>query len=327
MRFQFAGAVLGAVALAAAPAQAHHSFAMFDMTKEVTVSGTVRQFQWTNPHAYIQLIAKDAGGHDVEYSLEMGAPMYLYARGWRPSSIRAGMRITGHAQSLAQRPPGGVVPRRGRAGRQADRHQPMNRRLAFALAAASFIVFAGPAPAQDAAYATSSGRAFAKLPYWPGYWVSEQYNGTTISGTAPPRPAGSPPLQRLNGFDAPWNDEGKARQAEAARTRGGRRADGWGYPMMMDAATPFQVMITPEETLIVNAYGETRHIYTDGRPFPAAEDMWPTVWGTSIGHWEGDTLVIETVQVRCPTPTFTALRRSPRKRTISSASTRTATGW
>ena len=70
--------------------------------------------------------------------------------------------------------------------------------------------------------------------------------------------------------------------------------------MMMDAATPFQVMITPEETLIVNAYGETRHIYTDGRPMPAAEDMWPTVWGTSIGHWEGDTLVVETVQVQMP---------------------------
>ena len=125
---------------------------------------------------------------------------------------------------------------------------------------------------------------------------------------AAPRPPGSPPLQRLNGFDAPYNDEGKARQAEAARTRAGRRADGWGYPMMMDAATPFQVMITPEETLIVNAYGETRHIYTDGRPMPAAEDMWPTVWGTSIGHWEGDTLVVETVQVQMP---FTYFHGAP----------------
>ena len=75
---------------------------------------------------------------------------------------------------------------------------------------------------------------------------------------------------------------------------------GWGYPMMMDAATPLQFMITPEETMIVNAYGEVRHIYTDGRPMPPAEDMWPTVWGTSIGHWEGDTLVIETVQVQMP---------------------------
>ena len=109
MRFQFAGAAVAAVALAAGPAQAHHSFAMFDMTKEVTVTGTVRQFQWTNPHAYIQLIAKDAQGRDVEYSLEMGAPMYLYARGWRPSTIKAGMRVTVVLHPLRNGQPGGVV--------------------------------------------------------------------------------------------------------------------------------------------------------------------------------------------------------------------------
>jgi hypothetical protein len=174
------------------------------------------------------------------------------------------------------------------------------RKGVAAVAAAAFLAIAGPAPAQDVPTPEARTEAFAKLPYWPGYWVSEQYDGTTIRGTAPARPAGSPPLQRLNGFNAPWNEEGKKRQAEAARTRAGRRADGWGYPMMMDSATPFQVMITPEETMIVNAYGEVRHIYTDGRPFPAEEDMWPTVWGTSIGHWEGGTLVIETVQVQMP---------------------------
>src|SRR4029078_6282042 len=92
----------------------------------------------------------------------------------------------------------------------------------------------------------------------------------------------------------------RAGQPRGGGPRPGRRADGWGYPMMMDAATPFQVMITPEETMIVNAYGEVRHISTDGRALPAAEDMWPTVWGTSIGHWEGNTLVIETVQVQMP---------------------------
>ncbi|MEO6042008.1 MAG: hypothetical protein ABIP41_08910 [Croceibacterium sp.] len=177
----------------------------------------------------------------------------------------------------------------------------MRMPVAAALAAA-LAAMAAPSLARQPAAASLAARskAFAKLPYWSGYWVSEQFANTTISGTAPPRPAGSPPLQRLNGPDMPWNAEGKKRQAEAARTRGGRRADGWGYPMMMDAATPFQVAITPEETLIVNAYGEVRHIYTDGRRFPAAEDMWPTVWGTSIGHWEGKTLVIETVQVQMP---------------------------
>jgi len=173
---------------------------------------------------------------------------------------------------------------------------------AAAIAAACLALGSAPLSAQ----ATPNGERvaeFAKLPYWPGYWVSEQYNGTTIGGGAPPRAAGLPPLLRLNGFDAPWNEEGKRRQAEA-RARSARTADGWGYPMMMDAATPFQVLITPEEVLIVNAYGETRHIYTDGRPFPKPEDMWPTVWGTSIGHWEGDTLVIETVQVQMPSVFF-----------------------
>ncbi len=174
------------------------------------------------------------------------------------------------------------------------------RRILAALAAAAIALNAGPVAAQDAAAQQARVEAFAKLPYWPGYWVSEQYQNTTIGGSAPPRPPGSPPLQRLNGFNAPYNDEGKARQAEAARTRPGRRADGWGYPMMMDAATPFQVTITPEETVIINAYGESRHIYTDGRPLPPEDDLFPTVWGTSIGHWEGQTLVIETVQVQMP---------------------------
>ena len=113
MRFQLAcGAALAlAVAGSAVPetASAHHSFAMFDMTKEVTVTGTVRQFQWTNPHAYIQLMAKDASGRDVEWSLEMGAPMYLYARGWRPRTLRAGMHISVKLNPLRNGRPGGVV--------------------------------------------------------------------------------------------------------------------------------------------------------------------------------------------------------------------------
>ncbi|WP_305096820.1 hypothetical protein [Croceibacterium aestuarii] len=178
----------------------------------------------------------------------------------------------------------------------------MMRRLAAAIAVAA-LSLVGTAHAEDASN-DARVAAFAKLPYWPGYWVSEQFDGTTITGVAPPRDPSLPPLQRLNGNDAPWNEEGKRRQAEDAKTRGRRGALGWGYPMMMDAATPFQVMITPEETLIVNAYGETRHIYTDGRDFPAPEDMWPTVWGTSIGHWEGDTLVVDTIGVQSPVVYF-----------------------
>jgi hypothetical protein len=109
MRFPIAGAVALALCAPAVPALAHHSMAMFDQTKTVTLSGTVREFQWTNPHCYIQLMVKDASGKDVEWSLEMGAPMYLYAKGWRPSALKAGMPVKVTINPLRNGDPGGVV--------------------------------------------------------------------------------------------------------------------------------------------------------------------------------------------------------------------------
>ena len=109
MRFQLAAAAALVMATLSVGADAHHSFAMFDLAKEVTVKGKVKKFQWTNPHAYIQLVARDAQGKEVEYSLEMGAPMYLYARGWRPGSLKAGMDISVTLNPLRNGKPGGVV--------------------------------------------------------------------------------------------------------------------------------------------------------------------------------------------------------------------------
>jgi hypothetical protein len=74
--------------------QAHHSPAMFDFSKELTLTGTVRLFQWTNPHSYIQLVVKGDDGKDQEWSLEMGANVYLYNLGWRPSTVKAGDTLT-----------------------------------------------------------------------------------------------------------------------------------------------------------------------------------------------------------------------------------------
>lgn len=113
MKNSFAGAAaLAATVVAWGPgqsAQAHHSMSMFDQQKKVTISGTVRQFQWTNPHCYIQLVAKDASGKEVEWSMEMGAPMYLYARGWRPSTLKPGTEVKVTAYPLRNGHPGGVV--------------------------------------------------------------------------------------------------------------------------------------------------------------------------------------------------------------------------
>ena len=100
---------LASASVAATAAMAHHSFAMFDRTRSITVSGTVREFQWTNPHAYIQLTGRDSAGRPVEWSLEMGAPMYLYARGWRPRTLRPGTQVTVDLNPLRSGQPGGVV--------------------------------------------------------------------------------------------------------------------------------------------------------------------------------------------------------------------------
>jgi hypothetical protein len=109
MRYSIACAAALALSLPAVPAQAHHSMAMFDQTKVVTLKGTVKQFQWTNPHCYIQLMVKDASGKEKEWSLEMGAPMYLYAKGWRPSILKVGMAISVTINPLRNGDPGGVV--------------------------------------------------------------------------------------------------------------------------------------------------------------------------------------------------------------------------
>lgn len=86
--------VCAGIMAAATAAWAHHSPAMFDLQAQAKVTGTVRAFQWTNPHSYIQLMVKDAKGREQEWSFEMAAPMYLYAHGWRPSSIKAGDTLT-----------------------------------------------------------------------------------------------------------------------------------------------------------------------------------------------------------------------------------------
>ena len=59
--------------LLAIPALAHHSFTMFDMTKKITLSGTVTAFEWTNPHSYIEIDVADESGATKHWSIEMGS--------------------------------------------------------------------------------------------------------------------------------------------------------------------------------------------------------------------------------------------------------------
>ena len=71
-------------------AVAHHSSAMFDKTLVRQESATVREFQWTNPHVWIQIYIAGDDGEQVEWSIEGGGPNSLFRHGWRPNSFKPG---------------------------------------------------------------------------------------------------------------------------------------------------------------------------------------------------------------------------------------------
>lgn len=114
--FRFALARLlslaGAAALivgVAGSAAAHHSFSMFDQTKQVTLNGTVTAFEWTNPHAYIEVDVADEKGAVKHWSVEMGSPSILMQSGWKFKDVKRGDKITVKLSPLRDGKSGGLL--------------------------------------------------------------------------------------------------------------------------------------------------------------------------------------------------------------------------
>ncbi len=103
----FAG---GAVVLGCmcASASAHHSFAMFDQDREIRISGTIREFQWVNPHTWVQIMVPQEGGA-TEWSIEGRSPNVLSRRGWNRNTLRAGDDVTLTIHPLKDGRAGGAI--------------------------------------------------------------------------------------------------------------------------------------------------------------------------------------------------------------------------
>jgi hypothetical protein len=99
---------LGAVAAAAvaAPALAHHSFAMFDNDKTVSLQGTVKEFEWTNPHAWMDVVV-ETNGSSQEWAFEMASPLQLVSHGWKKDTVKPGDKVTIQAHPLKDGTHGG----------------------------------------------------------------------------------------------------------------------------------------------------------------------------------------------------------------------------
>ena len=108
MKLRILAAVPVAIAIVG-PASAHHSFAMFDNQKELTLEGVIKEFQWTNPHTWTQVLVKDKSGKEVEWSIEGGSPNSLTRSGWKRTSIKAGDKATVLIHPLKDGSPGGSM--------------------------------------------------------------------------------------------------------------------------------------------------------------------------------------------------------------------------
>lgn len=89
-------------------AVAHHSFAMFEREKEVTLTGTVREFQWTNPHAFIEMDVPDPKGNLEKWAIEMNSPNNLTRQGWKSSMLKPGDKVSVTLNPLRDGKKGGL---------------------------------------------------------------------------------------------------------------------------------------------------------------------------------------------------------------------------
>ena len=92
-RAKLAGWLLAAAGGVALPVWSHHSFAMFDQTKQLSLKGTVKEFQWTNPHAFIHLEVADNGPAET-WEVELNSPNNLKRQGWSSGSLKPGDKVT-----------------------------------------------------------------------------------------------------------------------------------------------------------------------------------------------------------------------------------------
>jgi len=102
------GGVLGLVMAMAASVAAHHSFAVFDHTRTLTIRGTVTKFQWTNPHGFLEMDIPQSDGTVKHYSIELTSINMMQRNGWRSNMIKAGDKVTAIVAPLLSGEPVGL---------------------------------------------------------------------------------------------------------------------------------------------------------------------------------------------------------------------------
>jgi hypothetical protein len=141
------------------------------------------------------------------------------------------------------------------------------------------------------------------LPDWSGVWQRYEGNGGIFdTSTVTPKDgrAGSPGVRQFPPLTKTWETKYQANLALAAKDRLpdpiSRCGTPAGYPRLLALPDVYEIIVRPEQTWVITENGPNiLRVYTDGRSHPAAEDMWPTYTGDSVGRWTGQTLEFTTI--------------------------------
>jgi hypothetical protein len=242
--------------LVAFAAAAHHSPAAFDQAVVLDIEGTVTEFRWGNPHVYLSVETAAAGGERVIQEIEAGPAAQLSPRGLTRDRLRVGDRVTVRAN-----------PNRRGAGR---------------------IVLGTELTTSDGSRFPLHSRALQSLD--AGGAVA-----TTIAGTWVPRPEGFLGLGGAIRSSWPLTESGRAVLAGDFSAASAAQAECTppGPPTLMANSVPIVVAVDDESVVLDIDWAQARRVVHIGKEHP--EDAEPALLGHSVGHWERNVLVIDTV--------------------------------
>jgi hypothetical protein len=241
--------------LAALPAAGHHSPAAFDMSKDVVLEGTVTEISWRNPHVYFGVETIGPDGESVVRQIEAGPPSNLATLGMNADTIKAGERVVVR-----------VKPNRSAADGVV---------LGFLLTSAD-------------------GTEFPLHVRAVGPSVPGTATATSIAGTWVPQATGFSSLSRA-ASSWPFTEKGRAAVAatQAARIAARSECVPFGPPALMSLPSTMIVDVKDSSVTFTLDVMNVERVVDLDRPPPAETE--PTLLGHSVGRWEGDTLVVETV--------------------------------
>jgi hypothetical protein len=277
---------------------AHHSNSAYQVDEIITLEGTVTEWQWVNPHTWLMMTVEDDAGRTTQWAVEGRAPGVLGRAGWNREILQPGEVVTVHASPSKDGSAVGIIARVTKSDGTILGNRPETAAIIdaeIARQAASQRIagkpnFAGVYyPFNPNAQAAPAQRGREAAPPPP------TRTGPTSDGSQGRRP-NQPKLTPE--YMAQWE------VIAASRTSGSYEYDNIanclppGMPSMMSAAYGMEVMQNEDKITFFGEHQDAlRRVYLDGRQPSEAVLNDPTYAGYSTGHWEGDTLVVDTVAI------------------------------